>query len=74
MQNRMLSSFDGFYRLGIKYQIQFAGDIDANCKKAYFANYPIEDNNWQKNSMKPSGFGIIELFRNNHTSGDSCYE
>ena len=26
------------------------------------------NNNWQKNSIKPSGFGIIELFRNNHIS------
>ena len=24
--------------------------------------------------MKPSGFGIIELFRNNHTSGGSSYK
>ena len=47
---RLATSFSGIgaiehslHRLGIKYQIQFAGDIDANCKKAYFANYPIEE-------------------------------
>lgn len=45
---RLATSFSGigaiehaFYRLGLKQQIQFAGDIDANCKKAYFANYDV---------------------------------
>lgn len=33
-------------RLGLKIQIQFAGDIDTNCKKAYFANYPIQESQW----------------------------
>ena len=36
-----------FHRLGLKCQIQFAGDIDENCKKAYFANYPIKEEQWQ---------------------------
>ena len=35
-----------FKRLGLKCKIQFAGDIDSNCKKAYFANYPIKEEQW----------------------------
>lgn len=35
-----------FQRLGLKYKIQFAGDIDINCKKSYFANYEIEEEDW----------------------------
>lgn len=69
---RLATSFSGigaiehsFHRLGIKYQIQFAGDIDANCKKAYFANYPIEDNNWHDDvhslDAKPYK-GKVDLF------------
>lgn len=33
-------------RLGLKTEIQFAGDIDVNCKKAYFANYDIDESRW----------------------------
>ena len=33
-------------RLGIRTEIQFAGDIDKNCKKAYQANYGISDDRW----------------------------
>jgi len=33
-------------RLGLKTEILFAGDIDANCKKAYLANYGISENRW----------------------------
>lgn len=33
-------------RLGIKTKIQFAGDIDKNCKKAYLANYGIREDQW----------------------------
>ena len=47
---RLATSFSGigaiehtFHRLGLNYQIQFAGDIDPNCKKAYFANYGISE-------------------------------
>lgn len=50
---RLGTSFSGigaiehsFHRLGLNCQIQFAGDIDENCKKAYFANYPISENQW----------------------------
>ena len=50
---RLGTSFSGigaieqaFRRLGLNCQIQFAGDIDANCKKAYFANYPISEDRW----------------------------
>lgn len=35
-----------FYRLGIKLQIQFAGDIDGNCRKEYFENYEISPERW----------------------------
>ena len=50
---RLGTSFSGigaiehsFHRLGLNYQIQFAGDIDENCRKAYFANYPITEQKW----------------------------
>lgn len=50
---RLGTSFSGigaiehsFHRLGLKCQIQFAGDIDENCRKAYFANYPISVERW----------------------------
>ena len=33
-------------RLGLNYRIVFAGDIDKNCKKTYFANYKIKDEQW----------------------------
>lgn len=32
-----------FKRLGLNCKIQFAGDIDANCKKTYFANFDISE-------------------------------
>ena len=35
-----------FQRLGLNYEIAFAGDIDANCKKSYFANYDIKEEDW----------------------------
>ncbi len=35
-----------FQRLGLKHKIMFAGDIEPNCKKSYFANYEIEERNW----------------------------
>ncbi len=37
-----------FKRLGLKTKILFAGDIDEECKKAYFANYDINENSWHK--------------------------
>lgn len=33
-------------RLGLKSRIVFAGDIDSNCKKTYFANYEISEDRW----------------------------
>lgn len=33
-------------RLGLKSEIVFAGDIDSNCKKTYFANYEISEDRW----------------------------
>lgn len=35
-----------FQRLGLKHKIMFAGDIEPNCKKSYFANYDIEEKDW----------------------------
>lgn len=35
-----------FQRLKIKHKVVFAGDIDKNCKKSYFANYDIGEENW----------------------------
>ena len=32
-----------FQRLGLKHKIVFAGDIEPNCKKSYFANYEIKE-------------------------------
>lgn len=50
---RLGTSFSGigaieyaFKRLGLKCEIQFAGDIDSNCKKTYFANYKIKEEQW----------------------------
>ena len=33
-------------RLNIKTKIQFASDIEPNCKKSYFANYEITEDRW----------------------------
>lgn len=35
-----------FQRLKLKHEIVFAGDIDDNCKKSYFANYKINEADW----------------------------
>ena len=50
---RLGTSFSGigaiehaFQRLGLKTKIQFAGDIEPNCKTAYFANYEIDEARW----------------------------
>lgn len=52
-------------RLGLKTDILFAGDIDANCKKAYFANYDITEERWHSDihefNAKPYK-GKIDLF------------
>ena len=50
---RLATSFSGIgaiehaiQRLGLKCKIQFAGDIDEDCKKSYFANFPISEEHW----------------------------
>lgn len=35
-----------FQRLKLNHRIVFAGDIDTNCKKSYFANYKINEDDW----------------------------
>lgn len=35
-----------FDRLKLKHKIVFAGDIEPNCKKSYFANYEIAEEDW----------------------------
>ena len=35
-----------FQRLKLKHKIVFAGDVDENCRKSYFANYEIDENDW----------------------------
>ena len=69
---RLATSFSGIgaiehslQRLELKCQIQFAGDIDPNCKKAYFANYPITEAQWHTDvhdfNAKPYK-GSVDLF------------
>lgn len=69
---RLATSFSGigaiehaFHRLGLNCKIQFAGDIDSNCKKAYFANYGISEDQWHNDvhdfDAKPY-MGKIDLF------------
>ena len=38
--------------LGLHSFIQFAGDIDSNVKKSYFANYPITEDRWHNDLFK----------------------
>jgi DNA (cytosine-5)-methyltransferase 1 len=69
---RLGTSFSGigaiehsFHRLGINCQIQFAGDIDENCKKAYLANYAISEDRWHSDvhDFDASKYeGEIDLF------------
>lgn len=35
-----------FQRLNLNHKIVFAGDIDDKCKKSYFANYDIKEEDW----------------------------
>lgn len=69
---RIATSFSGigaieyaFKRLGLNSKIVFAGDIDANCKKSYFANYDIKEEQWHtditKFDAKPYK-GEVDLF------------
>ena len=39
-------------RLGLKSKIVFAGDINENCKKTYFANYEIKEDQWHSDIHK----------------------
>ncbi len=69
---RLATSFSGIgaiehamHRLGLKCEIQFAGDIDANCKKAYFANYDIKEEQWHTDvhELDATPFkGKVDLF------------
>ena len=50
---RLGTSFSGigaieyaFKRLHLNCKIQFAGDVDPNCKRTYFANYDIKECQW----------------------------
>ena len=69
---RLATSFSGigaieyaFKRLGLNCKIVFAGDIDANCKKTYFANYDIKEEQWHTDihnfNAKPYR-GKVDLF------------
>ena len=69
---RLATSFSGIgaieyamRRLGLKSKIVFAGDIDANCKKSYFANYDITEDQWHNDihdfDAKPY-HGKVDLF------------
>lgn len=69
---RIATSFSGigaieysFKRLGLRSEIQFAGDIDKNCKKEYFANYNIHDEQWHTDVMQFDATpykGEVDLF------------
>lgn len=69
---RLATSFSGigaieyaFKRLWLKSEIVFAGDIDANCKKAYFAKYPIKEEQWHTDIHKLDATpykGKVDLF------------
>ena len=39
-------------QLGLKHEILFAGDIDKNVKKSYFANYDIKEGQWHTDMFK----------------------
>lgn len=69
---RLATSFSGigaiehaFHRLGLNVQLQFAGDIDPDCKRAYLANYPLDESRWHdditKFDAKPFK-GQVDLF------------
>lgn len=69
---RLATSFSGigaiehaFHRLGLNVQLQFAGDIDPDCKRAYLANYPLDESRWHNDIMafdaKPYK-GQVDLF------------
>ena len=52
-------------RLGLNYEIVFAGDIDEDCRKSYFANYTILPERWHTDihDLDATQFkGSIDLF------------
>ncbi|MCF0167496.1 MAG: DNA (cytosine-5-)-methyltransferase [Bacteroidales bacterium] len=69
---RLATSFSGigaiehaFHRLGLNHEIVFAGDIEPNCKKSYFANYPICEERWHNdihNFDATPYLGQVDLF------------
>lgn len=69
---RIATSFSGigaieyaFKRLGLNSKIVFAGDIDANCKKSYFENYDIKEEQWHTDITKFDASpykGKVDLF------------
>jgi len=69
---RLATSFSGIgaiehslHRLGLNYKIQFAGDIDDDCKKAYFANYDIREDQWHSDIHELDAtdyLGKVDLF------------
>lgn len=69
---RIATSFSGigaieyaFKRLGLHTEIVFAGDIDANCKKTYFANYNITADRWHTDIRELDAIpyrGMVDLF------------
>lgn len=69
---RLATSFSGigaiehaFHRLVLNVQLQFAGDIDPDCKRAYLANYPLDETHWHDDittfDAKPFK-GQVDLF------------
>lgn len=69
---RLATSFSGigaiehaFQRLGLNFEIVFAGDIDDKCKKSYFANYHISEKQWHTDIHSLDAtpyFGKVDLF------------
>lgn len=69
---RIATSFSGigaieyaFKRLGLHTEIIFAGDIDANCKTTYFANYNITADRWHTDihDLDATPYrGMVDLF------------
>lgn len=56
---RLATSFSGigavehaFTRLGLNFEIVFAGDIEPKCKQSYFANYHISEEQWHDDIHK----------------------
>lgn len=69
---RLATSFSGigaiehaFQRLGLNCEIVFAGDIDDKCKKSYFANYHITEEQWHSDIHELDAtpyLGKVDLF------------